>query len=131
MKELSYDFNLSDSLESGVQKLTEALKNEGFGVLTRIDFDKKIQEKLGKALHPIAILGACNPKLAYEAYLKDSNMLLLVPCNVVLEEHEPGKLSVKMMKPSSMMQSLDSEGFSTLAKEADAALLKVRDHLSK
>ena len=130
MKELSYDFNLNDSLESGVQKITDALKTQGFGVLTRIDFDKKIHEKLGKSLHPIAILGACNPKLAYEAYLKDANMLLLVPCNVVLEEYEPKKLSVKMMKPSSMMQSLDSKDFLALAQEADNALLRVKDTLS-
>mgnify|MGYP000706938588 CR=1 FL=1 len=107
--ELSYNLILEEEFETGITKVTDALKTEG----------------LGKDLHPIAILGACNPKLAYEAYLKDSNMLLLVPCNVVIEQTEAKKLSVKMIKPSAMMKSLSSSAFQKLAEEADLTLLKV------
>ena len=121
---MNFEFTLKSDLESGIKKVTDALKSVGFGILTRIDFDQKIKEKLGVDLPKTTILGACNPTLAYEAYKKDSNMLLLIPCNVVLEEKED-YLQVKIIKPSYMMKMLNSVELEKLAKEADESLEKV------
>ena len=118
---MNFEINLTTDLETGVAKTTEVLKSIGFGILTRIDFDQKIKEKLGINLPKITILGACNPTLAYEAYLRDSNMLLLIPCNVVLEE-KGNKLSVKLIKLSFMMKVLNSPELQALAKTADDSL---------
>jgi uncharacterized protein (DUF302 family) len=118
---MNFEINLNSDIESGISKITEALKSIGFGILTRIDFDQKIKEKLGIDLPKIAILGACNPTLAYEAYKRDSNMLLLIPCNVVLEENG-NTLNVKLIKPSFMMKVLNSPELQALAKTADDSL---------
>ncbi len=120
---MNFEINLNADIETGISKITEALKSIGFGILTRIDFDQKIKEKLGITLPKITILGACNPTLAYEAYQRDSNMLLLIPCNVVLEE-KANSLSIKLIKPSFMMKTLNSPELQELSKTADASLEK-------
>ena len=119
---MSFDLTLRTDLEEGIRSVTEGLKTEGFGILTRIDFDQKIKEKLGKSLPRSVILGACNPNIAYEAYLKSPDMLLMIPCNVVLEERGPGELSVRFMKPSAMLDSLDRSDMALFAREADEVL---------
>jgi len=131
MSNLSFNFNLSGEFEGVINRITEALKESGFGVLTRIDFDKKIKEKLNQDLERISILGACNPQLAFEAFQKAPDALLLVPCNVVVREQSPGKLEIKMMKPSAMMRTLDSPELVILAESADNALQLVAEKLKK
>ncbi len=122
MSTLSIDVTLPLPLESAVEKTTEALKTEGFGILTRIDFDQKIREKLGHTLPRTAILGACNPGFAYEGYRKDPRMLLLIPCNVVVEEIGPNQSRVRIIRPSAMTESLHSPEMQALAGQIDAIL---------
>jgi uncharacterized protein (DUF302 family) len=108
--------------------VTDALKGEGFGILTRIDLHSKIHEKLGKDLRPTIILGACNPQLAYEAYQRNPDVASLLPCNAVIRDIGSGKISIELAKPSSLMEMLGDRELVALAKSADD---KLRNALEK
>lgn len=129
MKEINFKKTVNGNVEEMVQKVTEALKAEGFGVLTRIDFHSKIKEKLGEDLAPAVVLGACNPHLAYQAYLRNTDVASLIPCNAVVREIAPGKISIELMKPSAMMEILGDQNLVTLSQDADARLKKALDKL--
>ena len=87
---LGYDIRLSVPFSEAEGRVTEALKLEGFGVLTRIDVRATFQEKMGKEFRPYVILGACNPPLAHCALENDPRVGLLLPCNVVIEQRDDG-----------------------------------------
>lgn len=106
MSALSIQREISGTVDAVMPKVEEALKQAGFGVLTRIDFDQKIQEKLGKSIPRTAILGVCNPQLAYDAYLQTTDVTLLVPCNVVLRESAPGRVTIEAIRPTKMLEFL-------------------------
>ena len=129
MNSINIKREISDTLENAIERVTKALSGEGFGILTRIDMHSKIKEKTGKDIIPTVILGACNPNLAYEAYSADSDVASLLPCNAVIREIAPGRLSVEFAKPTGMMKILGNDKLVALAKEADirieAALAKV------
>ncbi len=112
-------------LAQAIDAVTAALKTEGFGVLTRIDFHDKMKEKLGKDLRPTVILGACMPALAYEAYQRCPEVTALLPCNAVVSEVGPGKFRVELTKPSSMMEILGDRQLVELASAADESLKSV------
>lgn len=114
---------VSGEIEEVGARVTDALKKQGFGVLTRIDFDVKIREKLGKEIPPVIILGACNPQLAYEAYLENSDVTSLLPCNAVLRQLSPGKISIELARPTLMMEMLKDQKLIALAKGADQKIL--------
>src|SRR5688572_25126797 len=97
---------ISGELDGVIERVTDALKAEGFGILTRIDFHSKIKEKLGKEIRPAVILGACNPQLAFEAYQRNTDVASLLPCNAVIRDVGDGRVSVELAKPSAMMQML-------------------------
>ncbi len=87
---LGFNVRMVIPLTQAVEVVTEALKQEGFGVLTRIDVRATLQEKMGKEFRPYVILGACNPPLAYCALEDDPRVGLLLPCNVVVDERSDG-----------------------------------------
>lgn len=116
-------------LASAIERVTSALKGEGFGVLTRIDLHTKILEKLGKEISPVVILGSCNPQLAYEAYQQNFDVASLLPCNAVLREVGGGRISVELAKPSSLMLILGDEKLVAFAKQADVQLERVLENL--
>ncbi|HMA18198.1 MAG TPA: DUF302 domain-containing protein [Thermoanaerobaculia bacterium] len=88
-------------------RVVEALKAQGFGVLTEIDVQKTLKEKIGAEMEPYVILGACNPQLAYRALEADRSIGLLLPCNVVLRE-ESGKVRVSILDPERMFEIADA-----------------------
>jgi uncharacterized protein (DUF302 family) len=104
MGSLSIQKEMSGSVDAVCETVTNALKPIGFGILTRIDFDQKIQEKLGEKIDRCAILGACNPRLALEAYRQSTDVALLIPCNVVVREISPGRVMVEAMRPTMMLE---------------------------
>lgn len=116
--------------EEAVTKITPLLQKVGFGILTRIDFHLKMKEKLGKDIPPVIILGACNPQLAFDAYQVMTDITSLIPCNVVIREIKPGRVSVEIAKASSMMQILGDSSLLSPAKNADEALLSALNQLS-
>lgn len=119
MSTINFKRLINDTLDHTVERATKALAAEGFGVLTRIDMHSKIKEKTGKDVIPTVILGACNPNLAYEAYTSNSDVASLLPCNAVIREVAPGKMSVEFIKPTSMMKVLGDAKLTALAAEAD------------
>jgi uncharacterized protein (DUF302 family) len=119
MTAINFKREISDTLDHAVERATKALGAEGFGILTRIDMHSKIKEKTGKDVIPTVILGACNPNLAYEAYTANSDVASLLPCNAVIREVAPGKMSVEFIKPTSMMKVLGDAKLTALAAEAD------------
>lgn len=129
MKTINFKKQVTGSLEQVIEKLTNALKTEGFGVLTRIDLDKKIKEKINKDIKPAVILGACNPQLAYEAYEVNTDIASLLPCNAVIREIEPQLMSVELAAPSFLMGMVHENKLTKLAEEADKKLQHVLDVL--
>jgi uncharacterized protein (DUF302 family) len=130
MSNLSFETTLNLPFDSAIEKTTEGLKTEGFGVLTRIDFDQKIKEKLGHTLPKTAILGACNPGFAFEAYSKNPDMLLLVPCNVVVEDLGGNQTRIRLIKPSTMVKALESAELVKMAEQIDGVLKRVSQSLA-
>ena len=103
---LAINKTVSMTVEQAVQAVTEAIKPAGFGILTRIDFDQKLKEKINESIQKTVILGACNPKLAHQAFLQSTDVALLIPCNIVIRDLGNGKTSVEAIRPSSMLNFL-------------------------
>jgi uncharacterized protein (DUF302 family) len=122
MTDINFKREISETVEQAIERATRALSAEGFGVLTRIDMHCKIKEKIGKDIIPTIILGACNPNLAYEAYTANSDVASVLPCNAVIREIAPGKVSLEFVRPTAMMQILGDAGLASLAQEADARI---------
>ncbi len=117
------------SLEEAQQKVTEALKTEGFGILSEIDVKATMKAKLGVDLRPYKILGACNPPLAHRALSSEPLIGLVLPCNVVLFEETDGQMAVSVAKPEEMFRMVNNPELLPLAQEADEKLRRAFDHL--
>ena len=113
------------SYEEAVEKSTQALKAEGFGVLTTIDVKATIKQKLDKDFRKYVILGACNPPLAYKALSAETEVGLPLPCNVVVYETEPGHSVVAAIAPLVTMSRVGNEELAPLGAEVDAKLRRV------
>jgi len=124
MTTINFKREINATVDQAIERATKALSAEGFGILTRIDMHSKIKEKIGKDIIPTVILGACNPNLAYEAYTANSDVASLLPCNAVIREIAPGKISLEFAKPTEMMKILGDAGLTMLAQEADAKIEK-------
>lgn len=122
MNDINFKKEIDGEFESVVKQVTEKLKEQGFGVLNRIDLHSKIKEKINKDLRPTVILGACNPQLAYEAYLENPDVASLLPCNAVVREISDGRVSIELAKPTSLMKMLGDEKLVELARVADQRL---------
>jgi uncharacterized protein (DUF302 family) len=122
MNTINFKREIQDSIEHAIERATKALAAEGFGILTRIDMDSKIKEKTGKDIIRTIILGACNPNLAYEAYTINPDVASLLPCNAVIREIAPGRVSLEFVAPTAMMRIFGDEKLTALAAEADARI---------
>ncbi|MBR7830745.1 DUF302 domain-containing protein [Actinospica sp. MGRD01-02] len=104
-----------------VEKVRAALKEQGFGVLTEIDVQATMREKLGEQMQPYLILGACNPPLAHRALSADPSIGLLLPCNVVVRLHE-GRTVVEALDPNIMVEATGDASLSPIAAQAATKL---------
>jgi len=112
--------------EEAIEKVTEALKTEGFGVLTEIDVKATLKKKLDIERKPYTILGACNPVLANQAINAEPDIGLLLPCNVLVREEENGDTKVMFMDPAAVLTLVDAPEVQTLANEVRAKLERVQ-----
>lgn len=117
------------SFEESLKKTKEALADEGFGVISEIDLKGKFKEKLDIDFREYRILGACNPKLAYEAIEKESNIGVLLPCNVLVQQHEDGQVEIAAVNPMETMSGVNNPALTTLAREVTQKLQKAFDKL--
>jgi len=112
--------------ETVIEQVRDALKKEGFGVLTEIDVKEKMKEKLGLDMRKYIILGACNPPNAYKAILAEENIGLMLPCNVIVYERG-GKTVLSVIRPTVAMQMIDNEELQKLAEAIEGKLKKAFD----
>jgi uncharacterized protein (DUF302 family) len=108
---MAYYFSktLPAGFDEAVQRTTEALKREGFGIITEIDVKKTLKDKIGVDFRNYRILGACNPKLAHEALHLEDKIGTMLPCNVVVQDVGGGKTEVAAIDPVASMQAIDNQ----------------------
>jgi uncharacterized protein (DUF302 family) len=107
---MSYYFakTLEAGFDEAVARTREALQREGFGVITEIDVSQTLKTKIGVDFRPYLILGACNPTMAHEALRLEDKVGTMLPCNVVVQELEPGRAEVAAIDPVASMRAIDN-----------------------
>lgn len=110
------------------EAVIEALKTEGFGIISEIDMQAAFDKKLGVAFRPYVILGACKPQLAHDALQMEPNLGALLPCNVVVQEADGGS-HVAIIRPTSLFGMFDNDAMGSIAADVEAAMERVLDEL--
>lgn len=122
---LGLTVRLNLDFEAAIARVTEALKAEGFGVLTEIDVKETLKKKLGVDFRPYKILGACNPPLAYRALSAAPEVGLLLPCNVTVSQVDEGVVEISLVDPLAMLGVVTHPDLKPIAEEAAARLERV------
>ncbi len=128
---LGINVRLHTDFDSALVRVTEALKAEGFGVLTEIDVKETLKKKIGVDFRPYKILGACNPPLAYRALSAAPEVGLLLPCNVTVSQAEEGVVDVALVDPLAMLGVVVNSELTSVAEEARVRLERVAAALRK
>lgn len=127
---MSYYFStiLDDNFDKAIEKVTEELKKEGFGILTEIDVKETFKKKLNVDFRKYRILGACNPQMAHKAIQAESKIGTMLPCNVIVQELD-GKVEVSAVDPVASMQAVENDGLEPIASQVRDKLKTVISRL--
>jgi uncharacterized protein (DUF302 family) len=125
MTGMAFEVTLDGTYDESLERVIDALKEEGFGVLSRIDVHDAFKEKLGLEFRNYIILGACNPPLAHKALSNRPDAGLMLPCNVIVEENDEGTL-VRIVDPAAMMQAGGFDGDPVLKEVGGEAEIRLR-----
>jgi uncharacterized protein (DUF302 family) len=115
----------SGEFDSVVARVRDALKTEGFGVLTEIDVAGTLKAKIDKDFRPYRILGACNPGFAYEALNAEPHIGVMLPCNVIVQRYDDGAVEVSSIDPATAIQAVDNPALTAVADKVRGALQRV------
>lgn len=128
---MSYYFSkiVDGNFDTAIEKVTEELKKEGFGILTEIDVKETLKKKLDVAFRKYKILGACNPHFAHQALLAEPHIGTMLPCNVIVQELENGKVEITAVNPVASMMAIKNDSLGSVANEVKEKLQKVIEHL--
>ncbi|WP_339895741.1 DUF302 domain-containing protein [uncultured Algibacter sp.] len=128
---MNYYFNktLNEDFDTVIESVTEALKNEGFGILTEIDVKETLKKKLDIDFKKYRILGACNPPYAHKALEAEDKIGTMLPCNVIVQEINPGIVEVAAINPMASMMAVDNKQLMEIADEITAKLKNVIEKL--
>ena len=129
VKRYAFSTVLDTSYEDAISAVTDALREEGFGVLTEIDVKSTLKKKLDKDFRKYVILGACNPPYAYRSLEADLDVGLLLPCNVIVYETDDRKAYVAAINPISALEAIQSEELRSIAAEISEKLKRVVEKL--
>lgn len=129
---MTYHFTvtLDCGFDAAIEKATAALKEKGFGVLTTIDVQKAMKDKIDEDIRPYTILGACSPRHAFKAIQAEDKIGVMLPCNVLVQEIEAGKIEVSIVDPAASMAAIENESLGALAMEVRDLLETVADDLA-
>lgn len=127
--EYYFSKTISGSFDDAIQKVTEALKAEGFGILTEIDIKATLKKKLDVDFYNYKILGACNPPFAHKALLAEDKIGTMLPCNVIVQEKIPGQVEVSAVDPAASMQAIGNKALNDIATEIRGMLQNVIEQL--
>lgn len=120
---------IDQNYEEAIPKVTEALKNEGFGVLTEIDVKETLKNKIDVDFRKYIILGACNPSFAHQALQKEDKVGTMLPCNVIIHEKENGDVEVAAVDPMASMMAIENDDLKDIANEVKSRLTRVIESL--
>jgi uncharacterized protein (DUF302 family) len=128
---MSYYFNkvVDMTFDEAINKVTEELKKEGFGVLTEIDVTAALKKKINVDFRKYRILGACNPSYAHKALLAEDKIGTMLPCNVVVQETEDGKVEIAAVNPVASMQAIENESLGEIAVTVQSKLKQVIENV--
>ena len=127
--EYYFSTTIKGSFDDAVQKVTEALKTEGFGILTEIDIKSTLKKKLNVDFYNYKILGACNPPFAYKALQTEDKIGTMLPCNVIVQEKVLGQVEVSAVDPAASMLSIENNDLREIANEIRVKLQNVIEQL--
>jgi len=128
---MSYYFNkvVDLTFDEAINKVTEELKKEGFGVLTQIDVKEALKKKINVDFRKYRILGACNPQYAYKALQAEDKIGTMLPCNVIVQERDDGKVEIAAIDPIASMQSVKNESLGEIAVTVQSKLKQVIENV--
>jgi len=128
---MSYYFNkkVNMTFDEAIDKVTEELKKEGFGILTEIDVKAALKKKINVDFKKYRILGACNPSFAHKALLAEDKIGLMLPCNVIVQEGENGTVEVAAIDPVASMQSVKNENLGEIAAIVQLKIKQVIENM--
>jgi len=128
---MNYYFSktVDEDFDTAIENVTEELKKEGFGILTQIDIKETLKKKLNVDFKKYQILGACNPQFAYEALQAEDKIGTMLPCNVIVQERENGKVEISAVDPVASMMAVKNDSLGDVATQVREKLKRVINNL--